>query len=180
VRPFRYCPSDATELETADPEAPRCPRCGRVWYRNMAPTAGAVIVRDGRALVTVRAFEPEKGKVDVPGGFLRLGETPAEGLRREVEEELGLEVDVSDDDYLQAAAHVYGADGDWVLALGFRARAADGEPAPADDVAEVRWVTEDDLTYQEFAWEHDRELVREALRRERGPRSTRTRAEAWP
>ena len=42
----------------------------------MAPTAGAAIVKDGRALVTVRAREPEKGKLDVPGGFLGPFEDP--------------------------------------------------------------------------------------------------------
>jgi len=73
-----------------------CPECGRSWYRNSAPAVGVAIVRDGKALVTVRALEPEKGKVDVPGGFVEVGEHPVRGLEREVREELGVEVEVEE------------------------------------------------------------------------------------
>ncbi|MGH2821220.1 MAG: NUDIX domain-containing protein, partial [Actinomycetota bacterium] len=87
MKPFRFCPACAHELEGADHEGGRrCPSCGRVWYRNMAPTAGCAIVTDGRALVTVRARDPEKGRIDVPGGFLHPEEHPLDGLRREVHE----------------------------------------------------------------------------------------------
>jgi hypothetical protein len=50
-----------------------------------------------------------------------------------------------------------------VLAIGFRARIVQGEPQPSDDVAEIRWVSADELDELDFAWEHDRELVRAAL-----------------
>jgi ADP-ribose pyrophosphatase YjhB (NUDIX family) len=134
---------------------------------NAAPTAGAVIVSDGRALVTIRAGEPYAGKVDVPGGFLHHDEDPIAGLKREVAEELGVEIDVGFTDFLQAIPHTYGADGDWVLALGFKARLVSGEPSPADDVKDVRWVTVAEIEELDFAWEHDRHLVRKALADER-------------
>lgn len=129
----------------------------------MAPTAGAVLVVGGRALVTVRAREPEKGRIDVPGGFLHLEEHPIDGLKREVKEELGVEIDVSVDDCVQMEPHPYGAEGDMVLALGFRARLVEGDPRPGDDVADIRWVTLDEVGDLDFAWEHDRRLVRRAL-----------------
>jgi hypothetical protein len=50
----------------------RCPLCGHSWYRSSALALGAAIVRDGKALATVRAYEPEKGRVDVPGDFLKV------------------------------------------------------------------------------------------------------------
>lgn len=161
--PFRFCPADGTPLGDPRPSGGvTCPGCGRSWYRNSAPTVGAVILRDGRALVTVRAIEPEKGKVDVPGGFLEIGEHPVEGLMREVREELGVEVEVGERPVL-LATHTYGPEGVWVLAMGFRARIVDGEPRPADDVAEVRWISAGEVDGLDFAWEHDREFVRAAL-----------------
>jgi ADP-ribose pyrophosphatase YjhB (NUDIX family) len=117
-------------------------------------------VRDGKALVTVRAGEPEKGRVDVPGGFVEVGEHPVEGLKREVREELGVEVE---EDPVLLATHTYGPDGIWVLAISFLARMVDGEPSPADDVAEIRWISAEDIDDIDFAWEHDRRLVRTAL-----------------
>ena len=115
-------------------------------------------------MVTVRGREPKKGRIDVPGGFLRPEEDPIEGLRREVAEELGVEIDVANTDFLQAAPHTYGDEGDWVLALGFKARLKGGEPRPSDDVAGIRWVGEEDLDDLDWAWPHDLELVRKALR----------------
>lgn len=131
----------------------------------MAPTAGAVIVRDGEALITKRARDPEKGRFDIPGGFLEVGEDPITGLQREVDEELGMKIAVTYEDLIQAVPHLYGEDGDWVLALGFIARESTGEPVAADDVEEIRWVTLDELDAIDFAWDHDRELVRKALTR---------------
>jgi 8-oxo-dGTP diphosphatase len=129
----------------------------------MAPTAGAAIVKDGKALATVRARDPEKGRHDVPGGFLGPREHPIEGLKREVREELGIEIEAEVSDCISMVPHAYGMDDDWVLALGFRARWVSGEPAPADDVADIRWVTLDELDDLDFAWPHDRELLRKAL-----------------
>ncbi len=165
TEPFRYCPADGTRLGEPRPSGgTTCPLCGRSWYRNSAPSVGAAIVRDGRALVTVRAREPEKGRVDVPGGFLGVGEHPENGLAREVREELGLDVDVLGPPVL-LATRTYGSGGVWVLAIGFRARlVGSDEPEPTDDVAEVRWVSLDELDGLDFAWEHDRWFVREALK----------------
>ncbi len=56
--------------------------------------AGA-IVRDGRLLLAQRQHPPELvGQWELPGGKLEPGETPAEGLARELHEELGVHVEV--------------------------------------------------------------------------------------
>ncbi len=113
--------------------------------------------------MTERAREPEKGRIDVPGGFLHEGEHPVDGLKREIKEELGVEIAVDEEDCLTMATHRYGADGDFVLALGFRAELLRGKPSASDDVADIKWVTEDELEKLDFAWPHDKELVRRAL-----------------
>jgi ADP-ribose pyrophosphatase YjhB (NUDIX family) len=120
-------------------------------------------VVEGRALVTQRAREPEKGKYDVPGGFLHAGEEAIDGLRREVREELGLEIESTVDDCISIAPHTYGPEGEFVLALGFKATLVSGDPVPADDVAAFKWVTIEELDDLDFAWPHDRELIRRAL-----------------
>lgn len=167
MKPFDFCPACATRLGWEDDETSggRCGHCGRTWYRNSAPTAGAAVVRDGKVLVTQRGIEPEKGRWDVPGGFLSAGEEPIEGLKRELREELGIEVDVSVADCVSMVPHPYGSEGDYVLALGFLARFSSGDPAAADDVADFRWVDAAELEGLDFAWEHDRELARKALSR---------------
>ena len=85
---------------------------------------------------------------------------------REVKEELGVEIEVDDTPSLLATS-IYGADGEYRLAISFEARIVAGNPRPADepadDVAEIKWVSSDELDDLGFAWEHDRELVRSTL-----------------
>ncbi|WP_053057735.1 NUDIX hydrolase [Rubrobacter aplysinae] len=160
---FSYCPLCGTELSRSEGSGGAyCPVHDHSWYRSSSLTVGCVLIRDGRALVTVRGIEPEKGSYDVPGGFLEAGEHPVDGLRREAREELGVEIEGVKGP-VQMAVHRYGEDGDYVLALGFTARIAGGEPAAADDAAGIEWISPEKLEGLDFAWEHDRELVRAAL-----------------
>lgn len=57
---------------------------------------GGVVIADGRAVLIRRGSEPLRGQWSIPGGTLELGETIAEGVRRELAEETGLEVEVMD------------------------------------------------------------------------------------
>lgn len=47
----------------------------------------------GEVLISERGIDPNKGCLDLPGGFLELNESLEDGLVREVREELGLETD---------------------------------------------------------------------------------------
>jgi 8-oxo-dGTP pyrophosphatase MutT (NUDIX family) len=72
---------------------PVCPTHGPRWkLRRNAPCAEVAIERDGFLLMQRRAIEPFVGCWELPGGYMDLGETPAEAARREVREELGAEV----------------------------------------------------------------------------------------
>ena len=48
----------------------------------------------GRVLLIKRKFEPNKGRWSLPGGLLETGETLVDAGRREVREELGVEIEV--------------------------------------------------------------------------------------
>lgn len=74
-------------------EPPGCLEHGPRWrlIRN-APCAGVVIVKDDRVLLSRRAKPPFEGYWEVPGGFVERGEHPTQAARREVLEELGIDV----------------------------------------------------------------------------------------
>jgi len=52
--------------------------------------------REGRVLLIKRKFEPNKGRWSLPGGLLETGETLLEAGRREVKEEVGVEIEVEE------------------------------------------------------------------------------------
>ncbi len=93
---LKYCPKcGAAALRTMGLKLLRCEACGFELYLNPAAAVAGVIVDErGRMVVLVRGKEPGKGKWDLPGGFVDPGETVEDALRREVREEIGLEVTV--------------------------------------------------------------------------------------
>jgi ADP-ribose pyrophosphatase YjhB (NUDIX family) len=152
---WRFCPRCRAELELDGGRA-SCPSCGFRFYAHSAPTASALPVdARGRVLLARRAIDPDRGKWDIIGGFLEEGEHPLDGLRREVREETGL--DVEPGDFLVATVDRYGdgQDASATLNLVWSARLADGTPEPADDVDELRWFAPDELPApEECAFEH--------------------------
>ena len=142
---WRYCPRCAAALRREDNRV-ECDACGFRQYASSQPTASAFVLdEDGRILLARRAYEPDVGKWDVPGGFLEEGEDPVEGLRRELREEAGIEIDLGD--FVGVFTDTYGEppDATHVLNLVWEARIAAGDPTPNDDVSELRWFPKDAL-----------------------------------
>ena len=76
----------------------RAPKALRRWtvrfsHPRFAVTAGAIVTDSrGRVLLLKHRFRPGSGW-GLPGGFIEHGEQPEEALRRELREEIGLEVE---------------------------------------------------------------------------------------
>jgi ADP-ribose pyrophosphatase YjhB (NUDIX family) len=142
---WSFCPRCREELR-GDEHRVECPACGFVAYANPKPTASALCLDgDGRVLLGRRSVEPFIGAWDLPGGFVEEGEHPLDALRRELREETGLEIEPLD--FFGIWMDVYGGEStaQSTLNLIWTAQPTGGRPAPADDVAELRWFAADDL-----------------------------------
>lgn len=108
---------------------------------------GALIFEDGNILLVERGKEPLKGYWSIPGGIVETGEMLAEGIRREVLEETGLDVEpLSIFEIFERI--IPDADGKpkyhYVL-IDYLCRRLSGDPAPASDASRVAWVPERNL-----------------------------------
>lgn len=91
-RTHRRCGRCGAPLVDCEEErARRCPKCGLVCYPRISPAVITAVVRDGRLLL---ASEPRfsRGLYSVLAGFVEPGESLEECVRREVLEEVGIEV----------------------------------------------------------------------------------------
>jgi ADP-ribose pyrophosphatase YjhB (NUDIX family) len=91
---FKHCPrcGHVRENPGAEPLF-RCASCGFLYHFNPAiAVAGFLLDSTSRILLIRRAKEPAKGKLAIPGGFVDIGETAEEALRREIREEVNLTV----------------------------------------------------------------------------------------
>lgn len=95
----RFCPHCATELQPitlaedgGDKERLRCPACGWTHWNNPTPVLAAIVELDGKVLLARNAAWPEK-VFGLITGFMEAGESPEEGVAREVAEETGLQAE---------------------------------------------------------------------------------------
>jgi ADP-ribose pyrophosphatase YjhB (NUDIX family) len=144
---YRYCPRCRSRLKNTT-EAFECSECGMVIYKNSAPTASMLIIRNGRVLLARRKVEPFKGKLDVIGGFLKYGEHPLRGVLRETQEETGLKVKILD--FLGVYMDTYGKGGKRTLNFYYVGSIASGRMRARDDVAALEWFPLDRLPRPAF------------------------------
>ena len=57
---------------------------------------GGIVFQGDRVLLVKRGKEPGRGKWSIPGGAVDIGETVERAVKREIEEETGLQVEVLD------------------------------------------------------------------------------------
>jgi ADP-ribose pyrophosphatase YjhB (NUDIX family) len=105
------------------------------------PVAVAAAVTDDHGLV-LALRRPEDGRWEPPGGMLELGETIPDGLRREVREETGLEVEP-----VRLGA-VYQNTSTGTIVLTFRCRVLGGRLTVNEEASEFRWMTADEAREQ--------------------------------
>ena len=93
---FRFCPQCATPLEYiarledgGAKERLRCVACGYTHWNNPTPVLAAVIEFEGKVLLARNAAWAGKVYALITG-FMEAGETPTEGIGREIREETNL------------------------------------------------------------------------------------------
>ena len=90
---FKFCPNCGSQnLSYTNNFKLHCFDCDFVLYHNIAAAVAVVFTFEDKILFTVRNVDPDKGKLDLPGGFIDPNENAEEAACREIQEELGLAI----------------------------------------------------------------------------------------
>ena len=105
---FKFCPSCAS-TDFTFPENRRflCNACGFTYYHNIAAAVAIVFTFEDKILFAVRNIDPDKGKLDLPGGFIDPNETAEEAACREIKEELGISISSQNLKYITTSPNNY-------------------------------------------------------------------------
>jgi 8-oxo-dGTP diphosphatase len=134
--------------------------------RRIVLGVAAVVWNDRHEILLIRrAKEPRKGQWSLPGGKVEFGETLEDGLRREIREETGLEVDILG---LAGVAETIrdasaGAADDHFVLLDYSVRRVSGTARAASDAADARWLAYADLAELSM-WDEMRRIIAESAR----------------
>ena len=139
-RTHRFCGRCGTPThDKAGERAKECPACGYVAYPRVSPAMMALVTR-GREILLARAHRFPPAMYSALAGFVEPGETIEDCVRREVKEEVGVDV----------GALTYFASQSWAfphsLMIAYTAEYAGGELVPdGTEIADVRWFAADAL-----------------------------------
>jgi NAD+ diphosphatase len=140
ARTHRYCGRCGTPTEPSSGErAKRCPACGLLAFPRLAPAVITLVSRGEEALLARGVTFPVP-MYSCIAGFVEPGETIEEAVRREVREEVGVEI----------TNLAYVASQPWPfphsLMIGFTADWASGEiEIDPKEILDARWFRADDM-----------------------------------
>jgi ADP-ribose pyrophosphatase YjhB (NUDIX family) len=142
---IKFCPRCGTKLifaNRAGRDRPVCSSCDWVFFPDPKVAVVAVIIRDGKVLLTRRVNTPRQGLWTFPGGFVDAGEDPARAAERECFEETGLRVKVSGlVDVLSGQEHPRGAH----ILIVYFGEILGGAVHPGDDADRAEFFLLDEL-----------------------------------
>ena len=163
---LRFCPLCGTAVERRVVahdmrEYPVCTGCGHVCYLHPKVVAVTLPVRAGRVLLARRAIEPAHGLWTFPGGYVDWGESVAGAARREMREEVGLDLEP------EGLVGIYSYQDAPVVIVAYHVTIPDGLEAKADvhEVSETGYFGRHEIPWDQLAFRSTREALEDWFRR---------------
>ena len=140
----------------------KCGDCGFNFFINSAAAVACIITNNnGEILLATRALEPNKGSLDLPGGFVDAEETAENAVKREIKEELN--IDVTNLKYLGSYPnkYVFSEYCVFTLDLGFACQVSNLENIKCnDDVSNFEFYSISDIPWDNIFAESIKSVIR--------------------
>jgi 8-oxo-dGTP diphosphatase len=109
----------------------------------IAAVAAVVFNNQNKLLLVRRGKEPGKGSWGIPGGVVELGENLEDAVKREIQEETG--IDVEPTDVITVVNRIFNDDEGRIqfhyIIVEYLCRSANRIPKASDDVDRALWVS---------------------------------------
>jgi 8-oxo-dGTP diphosphatase len=109
----------------------------------IAAVAAVVFNNQNKLLLVRRGKEPGKGSWGIPGGVVELGENLEDAVKREIQEETG--IDVEPTDVITVVNRIFNDDEGRIqfhyIIVEYLCRSANRTPKASDDVDRALWVS---------------------------------------
>lgn len=126
----------------------------RLSQETFTVSVGAIVTNDeGKVLLLDHVLRPASGW-GIPGGFINKGEQPAEAVKREICEEIGLEIE----DIKLLKAHTFKRH----VEVLFRAKARGEGKVKSLEIREVKWFAIDEMP--EEMSRGQKQIIRQVLK----------------
>jgi NAD+ diphosphatase len=161
---FEFCPKCGSDSFFSKDKGRsfKCEDCHFQYFINSSAAVACLIFNaKGELLLTRRALEPNKGMLDLPGGFVDPMETVEEAAIREIKEELNL--DLSNLNYLVSFPNLYPFSNMVIPTVDF-AFVCETEDfsrlKPGDDVASIEFFLPGNVDFNALCTESMRQIIR--------------------
>lgn len=149
---MKFCSQCGNTIEIKVPEGDSrerhvCSRCGEIHYQNPNVVTGCIPEWEGKVLLCRRAIEPRHGYWTLPAGFLENGESTQQGAMRETLEEANARVEIGQLYTLFSLPNIN------QIYMLFRAPLLDLDFGPGDESLEVRLFAEEEIPWDELAFQ---------------------------
>ncbi len=163
---FKVCPKCGSKhFAQKDAKSLLCADCGFTFYINMSAAVVALIWNNKNELLfTTRKYDPAKGMLDLPGGFVDLHESAEDAVKREIKEELNLQV--KELSFVASFPNTYIFNGIeyYTLDLVFSCKVDDfNNLQPMDDVCAYSFLAPENIDVKKIGFESIKNVV-ESLR----------------
>jgi ADP-ribose pyrophosphatase YjhB (NUDIX family) len=159
---YRHCPRCGGTLADRvvlahDPPRPVCVACGFVFYVDPKVAVGVICRVDEGIVLLRRGIEPGYGRWVFPGGYVDRGETLEAAARREVLEEVHLDVRIT------TLVNVYSYPGRPVIVVVYAGEVTGGTLRGGDEALEVGVFPPAAIPWDDLAFRSTSEALRAFL-----------------
>ena len=161
---FQFCPKCGSSNHKFEYHHRfECLDCNFVYYHNCAAAVMVIMRRDDKILFTLRNNEPKKGKLDFPGGFVDPKESAQFAAKRELKEELDIDIEMEDLVWLDTEPNDYKFRDILyrTLDIVFEIELKDNQKINLEksEIQEAKWLSVDEIDLEELGFDSMKAVV---------------------